>query len=88
VPKGGPRPEAAEVQILEDHQSFAEAKGMDPGFGKILDQDTDNLYAQQEGLEASAKPGITLANYQEIRIRHFEAAVDKYMAMEPLKPEW
>jgi nitrite reductase/ring-hydroxylating ferredoxin subunit len=88
VPADGPRPETAEVQILEDDQSFAEAEGMDPGFGKILDQDTDNLYAQQEGLEASAKPGITLANYQEIRIRHFEAAVDKYMAMEPLKPQW
>lgn len=88
IPKDGPRPDTAEVQILADHQSFAEAEGMDPGFGRILDQDTDNLYAQQEGLEASAKPGITLANYQEIRIRHFEAAVDKYMAMEPLKPEW
>ncbi|MEW9855243.1 aromatic ring-hydroxylating oxygenase subunit alpha [Novosphingobium sp. M1R2S20] len=88
IPKDGPRPETAEVEILDDDQSFAEAEGMDPGFGKILDQDTDNLYAQQEGLEASAKPGITLANYQEIRIRHFEAAVDKYMAMEPFKPEW
>ncbi|VWX54213.1 SRPBCC family protein [Novosphingobium sp. 9U] len=88
IPKDGPRPETAEVEILDDDQSFAEAEGMDPGFGRILDQDTDNLYAQQEGLEASAKPGITLANYQEIRIRHFEAAVDKYMAMEPYKPEW
>jgi len=76
--------ETAEVQILEDHQSFAEAMGMDPGFGKILDQDTDNLYAQQEGLEASAKLGLTLADYQEIRVRHFEQTVDKYMAMPPL----
>ena len=59
---------------------------MGPGFGAILDQDTDNLFLQQEGLEASAKPGITLGNYQEIRIRHFEKAVDKYMAMPPLKP--
>lgn len=74
--------ETAEVQVLEDHQSFAEAEGMDPGFGKILDQDTDNLYAQQEGLETSAKPGITLADYQEIRVRHFEQTVDKYMAMD------
>ena len=71
-----------------DHQSFAEAKGMDPGFGVILDQDTDNLYAQQEGLEASAKPGITLGNYQEIRVRHFEQAVDHYIAMEPKLPDW
>ena len=88
VPKDGPRPMPAEVEILTDDQSFAEAEGMDPGFGKILDQDTDNLYAQQEGLEASAKPGLTLGNYQEIRVRHFERAVDKYMAMAPFKPDW
>lgn len=87
-PKDGTVPETAEVEILQDHQSFAEAEGMDPGFGKILDQDTDNLYAQQEGLEASAKPGITLADYQEIRVRHFEKTVDKYMAMEPKLPDW
>jgi hypothetical protein len=87
-PRDGTVPETAEVEILQDHQSFAEARGMDPGFGVILDQDTGNLYAQQEGLEASAKPGITLADYQEIRVRHFEKAVDKYMAMPPKLPDW
>jgi len=81
-PRGGSY-EIAEVQVLRDDQSFAEAEGMDPGFGAILDQDTDNLYAQQEGLEASAKQGITLADYQEIRIRNFEATIDSYVAMEP-----
>jgi nitrite reductase/ring-hydroxylating ferredoxin subunit len=86
VPLDGPRPECAVPIVLRDDQSFCEAAGMDPGFGKILDQDTDNLYAQQEGLEASAKPGITLGNYQEIRIRHFERAVDTYMAMEAKVP--
>jgi len=86
VPKTGPRPDPAEPVILASHQSFAEAEGMDPGFGKILDQDTDNLYAQQEGLETSAKPGITLGNYQEIRIRHFERAIDRYIAMPPVTP--
>ncbi|MCE7797523.1 aromatic ring-hydroxylating dioxygenase subunit alpha [Sphingobium sufflavum] len=84
VPDGADRPDPAEPEILRDDQSFMESVGMDPGFGKILDQDTDNLYAQQEGLEASAKSGITLADYQEIRIRHFERAVDKYMALPPL----
>jgi len=81
VPKDEPRPFPAEPVILGDHQSFTEAEGMDPGFGKILDQDTDNLLAQQEGLETSVKQGITLGNYQEIRIRNFERSVDKYVAM-------
>jgi nitrite reductase/ring-hydroxylating ferredoxin subunit len=86
APKDGDRPAPAEPIILEQEQSFKEAEGMDPGFGAILDQDTDNLFLQQEGLEASAKHGLTLGNYQEIRIRNFERAVDKYMAMPPKKP--
>jgi nitrite reductase/ring-hydroxylating ferredoxin subunit len=79
VPVDGKRPPPAEVIHLRDDQSFKEAAGMDPGFGAILDQDTDNLFLQQEGLEASAKSGITLGNYQEIRVRHFERAIDKYV---------
>ena len=83
APSDAERPAPAEPIHLADHQSFKEAQGMDPGFGAILDQDTDNLFLQQEGLEASAKRGLTLGNYQEVRIRHFEKAVDKYLAMEP-----
>jgi nitrite reductase/ring-hydroxylating ferredoxin subunit len=79
VPVDGSRPEPAEPIHLADDQSFTEADGMDPGFGAILDQDTDNLFLQQEGLEASAKRGLTLGNYQEIRVRHFERAVEKYI---------
>ena len=86
LPKDGKRPEAAEPIFLRDDQSFKEAAGIDPGFGAILDQDTDNLLLQQEGFEATAKRSMTLGNYQEIRIRHFEQAVDKYMAMNPTHP--
>ncbi|MCJ2188503.1 aromatic ring-hydroxylating oxygenase subunit alpha [Novosphingobium beihaiensis] len=87
-PKDGSYVETAEPVHLTAEQSFCDAEGMDPGFGGILDQDTDNLFLQQEGVEASAKPGLTLGDYQEIRIRHFEKAVDKYMAMEPKIPNW
>lgn len=79
LPVDGERPEPAEPVYLTQEQSFTEAEGMDPGFGAILDQDTENLLLQQEGVEASAKPGITLGNYQEIRVRHFERAVDHYV---------
>ena len=87
-PSDGSVPETAEPVHLAHGQSFKEAAGMDAGFGNILDQDTDNLILQQEGLEASAKHGLTLGNYQEIRVRHFNQAYDKYMAMEPLVPDW
>ncbi len=88
VPVDGKRPEPAEPVHLRDEQSFKEAEGMDPGFGAILDQDTDNLFLQQEGIEASAKRGLTLGNYQEIRVRHFERSVEKYVAMPPKRPDW
>jgi nitrite reductase/ring-hydroxylating ferredoxin subunit len=87
VPVDGKRPEPAEPIYLRDDQSFKEAAGMDLGFGAILDQDTDNLFLQQEGLEASAKHGLTLGNYQEVRVRHFEKAVEKYLAMDPKRPD-
>lgn len=80
IPKDGERPEPAEIEWLDDGQSFTEAEGMDPGFGAILDQDTENLLAQQQGIDASAKGGLTLGNYQEIRVRHFEQTVEKYLA--------
>ena len=80
LPKSGERPEPAEQQHMADDQSFVDAEGMDDGFGVILDQDTENLLLQQQGVEASAKKGLTLGNYQEIRVRHFELAIDKYVS--------
>lgn len=80
LPQDGERPDPAECVYLEEHQSFTEAEGMDEGFGVILDQDTENLLLQQEGVEASIKPGLTLGNYQEIRVRNFERAVEKYVS--------
>src|SRR5262249_21194769 len=51
VGRAGHGPPPAEPVELTLEQSFTEAEGMDPGFGKIMDQDTENLFLQQEGLE-------------------------------------
>lgn len=54
-----------------------------PGIGSaadVTDQDTDNLKRIQRGIRASKKPGVTLSNYQESRIRHFHRTLDAYMA--------
>jgi hypothetical protein len=80
VPANGRRPEPAEPVIVAPDQSFGSVPGMDPGFGVVFDQDTDNLKLQQEGIEASARKGETLGNYQEIRLRHFNRTLDKYMS--------
>ena len=79
VPEGGSRPAPAEPVHIGVHQSYGEVEGVEPGFGAVLDQDTDNVGLQQEGAAASYKRGETLANYEEIRIRHFERAIDKYV---------
>ena len=86
-PRDGSDYAPAEPVHLTAEQAFGEAEGMDKGFALIIDQDTENLVLQQEGLEASAKSGLTLGNYQEIRIRHFEQAIDRYMAMPPKLPD-
>ena len=59
--------------------SYATVPGMDPGLGGVFDQDTNNLAMQYRGFQASQKPGQTLGNYQEIRIRHLHATIDRYL---------
>jgi hypothetical protein len=47
--------------------------------GGVYDQDTGNLRAQQQGFKTSRKPGITLGNYQEARIRRLHMTIDEIM---------
>jgi len=80
IPQGEPRPVPAEPVSISIDQSYADVEGMDPNFGAVMDQDTNNVGLQQEGVAASFKRGATLGNYQEIRIRQFERAIDKYVS--------
>jgi hypothetical protein len=49
-------------------------------YGPIIDQDMPNLPRLQRGLKAMSKPGITLGDYQEIRIRRFHKVLEEYLA--------
>lgn len=73
-------PEPPEPYRVKEEESYSTVPGMDAAFGYVYDQDTDNLRAQQQGFRASRKRGETLGNYQEIRIRHFNRTIDKYLA--------
>jgi hypothetical protein len=33
----------------------------------------------QKGLHSTGKPGVTLGNYQEVRIRHIHRTLDRYV---------
>jgi hypothetical protein len=65
--------------VLGVDDSYTLAKGL--GFlGAVYDQDTGNLAAQTRGFKASAKRGQTLGNYQEVRARHLQQTVARYLA--------
>ena len=48
--------------------------------GRVFNQDVYNLPQVQLGLEAMTKPGVTFADYQETKPRHFHAILDEWLA--------
>lgn len=79
-PKDGSAFETAQPVRIKSNESYSVVPGMDPYIANVYDQDTGNMEAAQEGFLASGKPGATLGNYQEIRIRHMHRTLDKYLA--------
>jgi len=78
LPASGPRPPAAPTRHLEPGERWADAPEL--GYlGRILDQDTATLARVQRGLESADGPDVTLARYQESRIRHFHATLGEYL---------
>ena len=65
---GDRKPEPAPLHMLEEHETFTDAPELG-GLGKVFDQDLFNMPNVQRGLEATFKPGITLSNYQEGKVR-------------------
>ena len=77
-PFRGKRPKPAPVHWLAIDEPWTEA----PELGllaRIFEQDMANLAHVQRGLRASARPGVTFANYQEVKIRHFHDLLDRYL---------
>ena len=75
----GSHPEPAKMNMLAPDQRWQDAPELGSA-AMVADQDTDNLMRIQKGLKTSRKPGVTLARYQESRIRHFHETLDAYMA--------
>ena len=74
----GTHPETATMRMLDPDQPWTDAPELGSA-AMVADQDTDNLRRIQKGLKTSRKPGVTLARYQESRIRHFHATLDAYL---------
>jgi hypothetical protein len=76
--EGTERPRGVETHWLDIDDGWTAAPELG-GFGPIFNQDESNFARLQKGLKAAKKPGVTLGNYQESRIRHFHHTLDGYL---------
>jgi hypothetical protein len=68
APFSGARPKAAATTCLGPDDEWTDA----PELGllaKVFSQDSFNMPKVQKGLETTTKPGVTLGNYQESKVR-------------------
>lgn len=72
-------PEPAMPVRLRIEDSYSQVPGLSAQVAHILDQDTNNMRYQQEGMLTSRKANASLATYQEVRIRHIHQVIDKYL---------
>jgi phenylpropionate dioxygenase-like ring-hydroxylating dioxygenase large terminal subunit len=79
VPDGAPRPPTAKLRWLRAEERFSSVAELGY-FGQVLDQDEEIMPRVQRGLRAARKPGVTLAAYQESRIRQMRRTLAEYLA--------
>lgn len=82
VPENAPRPTPAQPVKLGIDDSYTTVEGFKTNrLAMVLDQDTANFKRQWAGIKAALKPGETLGNYQEARIRRFHMTLDEYLSV-------
>ena len=80
LPDDGTRPDPAPLTLLGPDEPFTSAPELNQ-ISPVFEQDVSNMPRVQRGLKTLArKKGVTLGNYQEIRVRHFHQTLDKYLA--------
>jgi hypothetical protein len=78
APFKGERPSPAPVHHLSVDQPWTDAAELGV-LGKVFEQDTFNMARVQLGLETTRKPGVTLANYQESKVRWLHMRLDEFV---------
>ncbi|MEM8660504.1 MAG: aromatic ring-hydroxylating dioxygenase subunit alpha [Pseudomonadota bacterium] len=76
-PEQGPVP-GVPIHRLGDDEPFTNAEELGV-LGSVFDQDMGNLPYMMKGLKASKKGTVTLASYQESRIRHLHKTLARYL---------
>jgi phenylpropionate dioxygenase-like ring-hydroxylating dioxygenase large terminal subunit len=80
-PFSGERPPPATVRHLGPDESWTSAPELGM-LAKVFDQDVFNMAKVQLGLETTFKPGITLANYQESKVRWLHQLLEEFVGAE------
>jgi phenylpropionate dioxygenase-like ring-hydroxylating dioxygenase large terminal subunit len=78
-PESEPRPKDAAVIFVPEGQRLADTEGIEAGLARVFDQDFSNLPHVHKGLKSLRSGQVQLANYQEVRIRHFHQTLDNYL---------
>ena len=75
-----PKPPPAPIHWLtaDDDWTLAPELGL---LACVFNQDIFNLPKVQRGLKTMKKPGVTLANYQESKIRHFHHLLERQLEL-------
>jgi len=79
LPSTAERPKDVPVRRLGDNELFSEAPELGEALGTIFDQDLFNMPMIQKGMHNLQSRELVLANYHEVRIRHFHQTIDKYI---------
>lgn len=82
LPTGAAHPGDCQARRMGENELFSEAPELGPELGRIFDQDLLNMPMVQKGMHSVASRQLVLADYHEVRIRHFHQTIDKYIAGE------
>jgi phenylpropionate dioxygenase-like ring-hydroxylating dioxygenase large terminal subunit len=78
APFRGSRPTPAKIHWLGDDEDWTQAPEL--GFlTRVFNQDTANLGRVQAGLRAASHREVTFGLYQETKLRHFHALLDRFV---------
>ncbi len=78
-PKDAPRPKPAKMRLLGPDEDWVEAFDELGPVAAVFQQDMANMPIVQRGLKSMKTPRLTIANYQESRIRHLHRTLEKYV---------
>ena len=77
-PFRGKRPAPAPIHWLGEDEDWTQAPEL--GFlARVFNQDTANMAHVQRGLHGAAHTHVTYGQYQETKIRHFHALLERYV---------